>query len=112
MSNKKYLLLCVLIFLFFSIIEIFKEDDNFSGRIRASSCVDTGKSEISIELTVIKDIHERKFYFGVKGHLCQDAIKLFTPNNDVLIIYSSLYSWFTDVKKVYLDGKEIPLRTY
>ncbi|MGD8231416.1 hypothetical protein [Vibrio sp. TRT 1302] len=112
MSNRRYLLLCILVVTLFSIIEVFKKDGKFLGKVSSSSCVETGKSELSIKLIATKDTSKRTYYFGVKDELCRDAIKRFTPESDILIFYRSINGWFTDVEEVYLNGKKIPLRTY
>lgn len=112
MSNKKYLVICVFVFVAFSLIDLSKSNSKFDGEIVTSQCVKTGKSEMSIELVARRGGKNRTFYFGVRGSLCEDVVGSFSPKADVVIYYSSLSGWFTDITKLVLDGREIPLRTY
>ena len=110
MSNRAYLILCIVVFGLFTAVSALKKEEYFSGAIHSAECVETGKSEISVALTVSNGSRKGTFHFGLKDYLCRDSLSFFQPGSNVNIKFTSLNGWFHNVEEISLDGKDISLR--
>ncbi|EJL6538994.1 hypothetical protein [Vibrio cholerae] len=110
MSNRAYLIFCIVGFGLFMVVNALKKEEYFSGTVHSAECVETGKSQISVALTVSNGNRKGTFHFGLKDYLCPDSLSLFQPGSNVNIKFKSLNGWFHNVEKISLDGKDMRLR--
>ncbi|HDB1439722.1 hypothetical protein V5H34_10920 [Vibrio cholerae] len=110
MSNKVFAVICVLVLCFFSIISILKEDKSFSGEVIFSHCIETGKSEESVEVIVSNGEVKKRFSFGLGQYVCKDAVELISAGNLISVSYESFKGRFVTVNEVSLNGKSLLLR--
>ncbi len=85
MSNRAYLIFCIVVFGLFTAVSVLKKEEYFSGIVHSAKCVETGKSEISVALTVSNGNRNGTFYFGLKDYLCRDSLAFFQPGSNVII---------------------------
>ena len=110
MSNRAYLIFCIVVLGLFTALSVLKKEEYFSGTVHSVECVETGKSEISVALTVSNSDRKGTFHFGLKDYLCRDSLSFFQPGSNVNIKFKSLNGWFHNVEKISLDGKDMRLR--
>ncbi|MGD8231040.1 hypothetical protein [Vibrio sp. TRT 1302] len=110
MSNKVFAVICVLVLCFFSLISFLKEDKSFSGEVISSRCIETGKSEESVEVIVSNRKVKKKFSFGLGLYVCKDAVELISAGSLISVSYESFKGRFVTVNQVNLNGKSLLLR--
>ena len=110
MSNKVFAVICVLVLCFFSPISFLKEDKSFTGEVISSRCIETGKSEESVEVIVYNGKINKRFSFGLGLYVCKDAIDLISAGNLISVSYESFKGRFVTVNQVSLNGKSLILR--
>lgn len=101
---------CIVVFGVFTVVSALKKEEYFSGIVHSAKCVETGKSQTSVALTVSDGNRKGTFRFGLKGYLCRDSLSFFQPGSNVDIKFKSLNGWFHNVEKISLDGKDMRLR--
>ncbi|ELA7892809.1 hypothetical protein Q5V20_004550 [Vibrio parahaemolyticus] len=110
MSNRAYLVFCIGVFGLFVAVSALKKEEYFSGSIYSAECVETGKSEISVALTVVDGNKKGTFHFGLNDYLCRDSLVFFKSGSNVNIKFKSINGWFHNVEQISLDGKNLRLR--
>ncbi|MFM2646261.1 hypothetical protein [Vibrio diabolicus] len=110
MSNRAYLVFCIVVLGLFTIVSVLKKEEYFSGTVLSAECVETGKSQTSVALTVSNGNRKGTFHFGLKDYVCRDSLSFFQPGSNVNIKFKSIKGWFHNVEKISLDGKEMRLR--
>ncbi|MDA0107800.1 hypothetical protein OH456_06575 [Vibrio sp. La 4.2.2] len=110
MSNRTYLVCCIVVIAFFTVVSALKKEKHFSGTVLSAECVETGKSQISVALTVVNGNKKGTFYFGLNDYVCRDSLSFFQPGSNVNITFKSLNGWFRSVDRISLDGKDMRLR--
>ncbi len=94
----------------FSVISIMKKEKTVEGSVVSVECISIGKSQTAIELMIIsKSNKKQRFTFSFKRTVCSDAIREFSFNDDVKIVYGSFNGRFIDVRELYLNGRKIIL---
>ncbi|GLO63239.1 hypothetical protein MACH09_37470 [Vibrio sp. MACH09] len=110
MSNKVFAVICVLVLCFFSLISFLKEEKSFAGEVISSRCIETGKSEESVEVIVSNEKVKKRFSFGLSQYVCKDAVELISAGNLISVSYESFKGRFVTVNQVSLNGKSLLLR--
>lgn len=110
MSNKVFAVICVLVLCFFSLISFLKNEDSFTGEVISSRCIETGKSEESVEVIVYNGKMKKRFSFGLTQYVCKDAVELISAGNLISVSYESFKGRFVTVNQVSLNGKSLLLR--